>query len=104
MQLTNDAGRFVVSPRAFQREEEVRTATVGLRNWFSTGSVGHTLNLSLNRFDMTFDNSGARYANGVSNLFDRKHYTQAFRCAAGRPDAIYPETGRAFTASVRVGF
>lgn len=70
VQLTNDAGRFVVSPRAFQREEEVRTATVGLRNWFSTGSVGHTLNLSLNRFDMTFDNSGARYANGVSNLFD----------------------------------
>ncbi|MBD2839966.1 TonB-dependent receptor [Pseudomonas sp. JM0905a] len=70
VQVVNAAGRFTVSPRTFQREEDVLTTTVGARSWFSTGSVGHTLNLSLNRFDMTFDNSGARFANGVSNLFD----------------------------------
>ncbi|MDT3712382.1 TonB-dependent receptor [Pseudomonas soli] len=70
VQVTNDAGRFSVSPRAFQREEKVITGTVGVRGWFDTGAVGHTLNISLNRFDMTFDNSGARYAAGVSNLFD----------------------------------
>lgn len=46
----------------------------------------------------------AEFALGVANLFDRKHYTQAFRCTAGRPDSIYPESGRAFTASLRVGF
>jgi iron complex outermembrane receptor protein len=70
VQVVNAAGRFTVSPRTFQREEDVLTTTVGARSWFSTGSVSHTLNLSLNRFDMTFDNSGARFANGVSNLFD----------------------------------
>ncbi len=70
VQVVNAAGRFTVSPRTFQREEDVLTTTVGARSWFSTGAVGHTLNLSLNRFDMTFDNSGARFANGVSNLFD----------------------------------
>ncbi|WP_288376339.1 TonB-dependent receptor [uncultured Pseudomonas sp.] len=70
VQVVNDAGRFTVSPRAFQREEDVVTGTVGVRGWFNTGAVGHTLNISLNRFDLTFDNSGARYANGVSNLFD----------------------------------
>lgn len=70
VQVVNDAGRFTVSPRTFQREEEVVTGTVGARSWFNTGAVGHTVNLSLNRFDMTFDNSGARYRNGVSNLFN----------------------------------
>lgn len=46
----------------------------------------------------------AEFALGVANLFDRKYYTQAFSCAAGSPGGIYPEAGRAFTASVRVGF
>ena len=68
--LSNDAGRFSVTPRAFQREEDVRTATVGARSWFNTGAVGHTLNMSLNRFELTFDNTGASYASGVSNLYD----------------------------------
>lgn len=63
-------GSFQVVPRAFQRDEEVETATVGLRSWFSTGAVGHTVNLSLNRFYMEFDNSGTRYAQGISNLYD----------------------------------
>ncbi|HDS1734281.1 TonB-dependent receptor [Pseudomonas sp. BP8] len=82
--VANDSGRFTVSPRAFQREEEVRTATVGARSWFNTGAVGHTLNVSLNRFDMTFDNSGARYASGISNLYDP--VTLAQPAAAGQPD------------------
>lgn len=70
VQVVDDSGRFTVSPRTFQRDEEVLTWTTGARSWFSTGAVGHTLNLSLNRFDMEFDNSGARFANGTSNLFD----------------------------------
>lgn len=47
----------------------------------------------------------AELAIGVANLTDRKYYTQAFRCTAeGRTEAIYPEPGRAFTASLRVRF
>ena len=46
----------------------------------------------------------AEIALGVSNLTDRKYYTQAFRCVNGETSAIYPEAGRAFTASARVSF
>lgn len=46
----------------------------------------------------------AEFAVGVTNLFDRKYYTQAFGCAGGQVTSIYPEAGRAFTASVRVDF
>ncbi len=41
---------------------------------------------------------------GVGNLMDKKHYTQAFACAAGVTGAIYPEAGRTFTAAARVKF
>jgi len=41
---------------------------------------------------------------GVSNLLDAKYYTQAFTCAAGVTNGIYPEAGRAFTAALRVHF
>jgi iron complex outermembrane recepter protein len=44
---------------------------------------------------------------GVANVTDRKYYTQAFSCTGGpdgRPTSIYPEAGRAFTASARVSF
>jgi iron complex outermembrane receptor protein len=41
---------------------------------------------------------------GVTNLFDRKYFTQAFRCEGGETSAIYPEPGRQFSASVRVQF
>jgi iron complex outermembrane receptor protein len=41
---------------------------------------------------------------GVSNLFDKKFFTQAFGCAAGVTTAIYPEAGRAVTAALRVRF
>ena len=41
---------------------------------------------------------------GVTNLFDRKYFTQAFGCAGGQVTSIYPEAGRAFTASARFQF
>ncbi|MFC5523662.1 TonB-dependent receptor [Polaromonas jejuensis] len=41
---------------------------------------------------------------GITNLFDRKFYTQAFRCAAGVTASIYPEAGRAVVAAVRLKF
>lgn len=41
---------------------------------------------------------------GITNLFDRKFYTQAFRCAAGVTSSIYPEAGRAVVAAVRIKF
>lgn len=63
-------GNFTVTPRTFRRDEDVKTATIGLRSWFHTGPVGHELNLSLNRFNMDFDNAGERYLRGTSNLYD----------------------------------
>lgn len=48
--------------------------------------------------------ANAELALGVTNLFDRKFYTQAFGCAGGTTTSIYPEPGRQFTASVRVQF
>ncbi len=41
---------------------------------------------------------------GITNLFDRKFYTQAFRCDAGVTNSIYSEAGRAVVAAVRVKF
>jgi iron complex outermembrane receptor protein len=46
----------------------------------------------------------AEFALGVTNLFDRQYYTQAFGCAGGTTKSVYPEPGRQFTASVRVTF
>jgi iron complex outermembrane receptor protein len=46
----------------------------------------------------------AEFSAGVTNLADRKFYTQAFACAGSVPTSIYPEPGRAFTAAVRVKF
>ena len=46
----------------------------------------------------------AELAVGVTNLFDRRYYTQAFGCAGGQVQSIYPEPGRQFTASLRVQF
>ena len=68
--VTNDAGDFTVQPRDFTREENVRTATAGVRNWFHTGPVSHEVNLAASYFYMDFENGGARYANGRSNLYD----------------------------------
>ena len=41
---------------------------------------------------------------GVTNLANRKFFTQAFGCAAGVTTSIYPEAGRAFTAAARLSF
>ena len=46
----------------------------------------------------------AEVALGVVNLADRRYYTQAFACASGVASAIYPEAGRALTASLRLHF
>jgi iron complex outermembrane receptor protein len=51
-----------------------------------------------------YDWKQAEFSVGVTNLADRKFYTQAFACAAGQVTSIYPEAGRAFTAAVRVKF
>ncbi|MBK5413197.1 TonB-dependent receptor [Pseudomonas sp. TH31] len=68
--VTNDAGDFSVQPRDFTRDENVRTANVGVRNWFHTGPVSHEVNLAANYFYMDFENGGARYASSPSNLYD----------------------------------
>lgn len=68
--IINDAGDFNVQPRDFTRDENVRTATAGVRNWFHTGSVSHEVNLAASYFYMDFTNGGARYAGSSSNLFD----------------------------------
>ncbi|NWA08736.1 TonB-dependent receptor [Pseudomonas gingeri] len=68
--VINNAGNFSVQPRDFTRDENVRTATAGVRSWFHTGSVSHELNLAASDFYMDFTNGGARYAQGNSNLFN----------------------------------
>ncbi len=68
--ITNNAGDFSVQPRDFTRDENVRTATAGVRNWFHTGPVSHEVNLAASYFYMDFENGGARYAASPSNLFD----------------------------------
>ncbi|MBD1586637.1 TonB-dependent receptor [Pseudomonas typographi] len=68
--ITNDAGDFSVQPRDFTRDENVRTATAGVRNGFQTGPVSHEVNLAASYFYMDFTNGGARYAAAPSNLHD----------------------------------
>ncbi len=68
--VTNDAGDFNVQPRDFTRDENVRTATAGVRNWFHTGPVSHEVNLAASYFYMDFENGGARYAAAPSNIYD----------------------------------
>ena len=67
--VTNDAGDFNVQPRDFTRDENVRTAMAGARNWFHTGAVSHEVNLAASYFYMDFTNGGARYATSPSNLY-----------------------------------
>ncbi|VVN84862.1 TonB-dependent receptor [Pseudomonas fluorescens] len=68
--VTNNRGDFSVQPRDFTRDESVRTATAGVRNWFHSGPVSHEVNLAASYFYMDFENGGARYANGNSNLYN----------------------------------
>ena len=46
----------------------------------------------------------AELALGVNNLTNAKYYTQAFACVNGAVSSIYPEAGRAVTASLRLHF
>ncbi len=41
---------------------------------------------------------------GVTNLTNHKYYSQAFACAGGVTQGIYPDAGRAATATLRVHF
>jgi iron complex outermembrane receptor protein len=68
--VTNDAGNFSVQPRDFTRDENVRTANAGVRNWFHTGPVSHEVNLAASYFYMDFENGGARYAAAPSNIYN----------------------------------
>ncbi|WP_253561705.1 TonB-dependent receptor [Pseudomonas laurylsulfativorans] len=68
--VSNDAGDFSVQPRDFTRDENVRTANAGVRNWFHTGPVSHEINLAASYFYMDFENGGARYAAAPSNLYN----------------------------------
>ena len=51
-----------------------------------------------------YQRQNVEFSLGITNLFDRKFYTQAFRCASGVTNAIYPEAGRAVVAAVRFKF
>ncbi|HEN8801898.1 TPA: TonB-dependent receptor, partial [Pseudomonas putida] len=84
--ILNDAGDFAVQPRDFTRDESVRTAMAGLRNWFHTGPVSHELNLAATYFYMDFTNGGARYASAPSNL-----YNPVATPTPGTPTRIDPE-------------
>ncbi|MCX2888593.1 TonB-dependent receptor [Pseudomonas sp. DCB_BI] len=84
--ITNDAGDFTVQPRDFTRDESVRTAMAGLRNWFHTGPVSHELNLAASYYYMDFTNGGARYASAPSNL-----YNPVATPTPGTPTRIDPE-------------
>ncbi|WP_324740495.1 TonB-dependent receptor [Pseudomonas veronii] len=68
--VSNSAGGFSVQPRDFSRDENVRTATAGVRSGFHTGPVSHEVNLAASYFYMDFTNGGARYAAAPSNLYN----------------------------------
>ncbi|HDS1680241.1 TPA: TonB-dependent receptor [Pseudomonas putida] len=84
--IINDAGDFTVQPRDFTRDESVRTAMAGLRDWFHTGPVSHELNLAASYFYMDFTNGGARYVSAPSNL-----YNPIATPTPGTPTRIDPE-------------
>ena len=68
--VSNSAGDFSVQPRDFSRDENVRTATAGVRSGFHTGPVSHEVNLAASYFYMDFTNGGARYAAAPSNPYN----------------------------------
>ncbi|PTQ69129.1 TonB-dependent receptor [Pseudomonas sp. GV071] len=88
--VTNDAGDFIVQPRDFTRDESVRTAMAGVRNWFDTGPVSHEINLAASYFYMDFTNGGARYATAPSNLYDPVQ-TPTPSTATRQDDEVYTE-------------
>ena len=75
----------------------------GLRRG-STVAVGDSTSLALALLAGPSGQGSWAAAVGVSNLTDSKYYTQAFSCSAGVVYSIYPEAGRAVTASLRLHF
>ena len=96
--VTNDAGDFSVQPRDFTRDENVRTATAGVRNWFHTGPVSHEVNLAASYFYMDFENGGARYARGPEQHLQPGGNTHA---RTRRRDRIRRSTPRTASAAWR---
>ncbi|MGY2190154.1 TonB-dependent siderophore receptor [Pseudomonas sp. SDO5591_S426] len=88
--VTNDAGDFSVLPRDFTRDENVRTATAGVRNWFHTGPVSHQVNLAASYFYMDFENGGSRYAAAPSNLYNPRETPTPVRPTRFDPE-VYTE-------------
>ncbi|OLU16923.1 TonB-dependent siderophore receptor [Pseudomonas sp. PA1(2017)] len=68
--LTNAAGDFTYQTRNFTRQEDVKTANIGVRKWLQTGPVSHEINASADIFAMDFKNIEQRYANRTSNLYN----------------------------------
>jgi iron complex outermembrane receptor protein len=115
---------FRSGPHAGRDVPLVPRKTLALRaDW--TPAAGHRVTAGVNWVSLQHPDFGnactipsyttmdARYAYqwnqlelslGVTNLADKKYYTQAFGCSAGVTTSIYPEAGRAFTAAVRVKF
>ena len=48
--------------------------------------------------------ANAEIAIGATNLANSKYYTQAFSCIGGVTNGIYPDAGRAISATLRVNF
>lgn len=116
--------RFRAGPNAGRDVPLVPGAALALRaDW--TPAAGHQLGGGLNWVSSqhsdfanlckipSFHTVDLRYAYqwnqvelslGVSNLFDKKYFTQSFVCTAGVTNGVYPEPGRAFTAALRVRF
>ncbi|MCR4538401.1 TonB-dependent receptor [Pseudomonas sp. 18.1.10] len=88
--VTNAAGDFKVQPRDFTRDENVRTYTAGVRNWFHTGPVSHEVNLAASYFYMDFTNGGARYGESSSNLYNPVQ-TSAPSIATRQDAKVYTE-------------
>ncbi len=99
-----------VSVRANWRPAPAHTVNAGVV-WVSSQNPGGDF---ANKFAMpSYTTLDVRYAYqlhnmefslGVSNLMDKKYYSQAFVDSAGTDVGIYPEAGRAVTAALRVNF
>lgn len=116
--------RFVSGQYADKDVALVPSHTAGLGLDWSV-AAGHQLNMGVtwvsaqspdfaNQCSMpAYSTVDARYAYttglvelalGVRNLGDAKYYTQAYGCTAGVTTSIYPEAGRAWTATAKLSF
>ena len=78
-------------------------------NWVSSQSPTFSNQCEMPAYstvDARYAFSAAKWelALGVKNLADTKYYTQAYACTAGATSSIYPEAGRALTASAQWRF